>query len=853
MSALPDPAASRALLIGVHAYRTLTDLPAVEQNLTGLAQAFTDPDLWGLPSSHCVTLAQPASAQAVLDTLTRVAQSAEDTLVIYYGGHGLTDPYSDELYLALPDSDQERLYTALSYDWVRRALLDPRVRARRKVVILDCCYSGRALVGGMSATDQVADHADIDGTSLLAASAETRRALSPPGERYTAFTSELITALTEGIPDGPELLDMDTLYRHVYGRLAAKARPLPQQRNRNAGGRIALARNRALAVPEPESEPPKPPAPKPSKPKPPPILVAQRPPVVPPAPRKDRRRRRFVIEAAVAVVLLAAGIPALIAWRDDAAPKGTDKAAGAGYGAATGKVVNKSSATGGELRFVATADADSWDPQRMYYGFAWNFARFYTRQLVTYAPEPGAQGTELVPDLATDRAEVTDGGKTYTYTLRPGITWEDGSDITSHDIKHGIERARNQDALPGGPRYLLDTLKAIETPDARTIRFRLNKPNGDFEHMLAMPAGSPVKKEKDTGADYGSRPFSSGPYKFATYNPNESLTLERNPKWQRASDTMRAALPDRITVTFVAKSQQAEHLLGEGKADLDLNAAGMAPGVAQAPELRAHLDNPRSGFLSYVALPQTVAPFDNLHCRKAVLYAVNRVDVQAKRGGPQDGGEIAPHMLPPFIKGSDPAYDPYGVRRNAKGDRSAALKALKACGRPDGFTTTIAVRSYRDSDEHTAEVLTQSLAAVGITARMEKVDAALAADPTAFRKTIKEKGYGLVIRGWGADFPTGQGFLRPLIDDRVTGSYNFAEVDDAVLRQLIDQAIAESDPYKAAKTYAEINRRLADAAYYLPLLHDRRLIWRGPRLTNVYTTDAYGAYDYVSLGVRGVG
>src|SRR5207248_2786228 len=107
------------------------------------------------------------------------------------------------------------------------------------------CYSGRALLGGMSGTGQVADQALIDGTSLLAASAETRKALSPPGEEFTAFTGELITALTEGITGGPALLDMQTLYRHLHTELAAKSRPLPQQRNRNTGGQIALARNRA--------------------------------------------------------------------------------------------------------------------------------------------------------------------------------------------------------------------------------------------------------------------------------------------------------------------------------------------------------------------------------------------------------------------------------------------------------------------------------------------------------------------------------------------------------------------------------------------------------------------------------
>ncbi|WP_180268758.1 caspase family protein, partial [Streptomyces sp. Ru87] len=255
MAVLPDPEASQALLVGVHAYEGMEDLPAVERNLTGLRQAWTDPGVWGLPPSHCTVVSQPPSPQAVLDTLGEVASRVTDTLVVYYAGHGLTDPVTDELYLALPGSDPERTYSALPYDWLRRAMLDPRVRARRKVMILDCCYSGRALVGGMSAAteiaSQVADHALIEGTCLLAASSATRKALSPPGEPYTAFTGELITLLTEGVTDGPPLLDMVTVYRQLYMTLAAKGRPLPQQRNRNTGGLVALARNRATALPAP--------------------------------------------------------------------------------------------------------------------------------------------------------------------------------------------------------------------------------------------------------------------------------------------------------------------------------------------------------------------------------------------------------------------------------------------------------------------------------------------------------------------------------------------------------------------------------------------------------------------------
>ncbi|GAA1172900.1 putative caspase-like protein [Kitasatospora gansuensis] len=245
MTELSDPARSQAVLVGVHGYRNLENLPAVAYNLAGLKGVLTDPAVWGLPGEACTVISQPTSAGQVLDTVRERAREARDTLLIYYAGHGLTDPHTDELYLALPDSDREREYTSLRYEYLRRAVLDPQARAQRTVVILDCCYSGRALVGKMGAGAQIADRAVVEGTCLLTASAETRPALSPPDEQYTAFTGELITTLAEGVPGGPDLLDMGFLYRHLHSVLAAKSRPLPQQRNRNAGGLIVIARNRA--------------------------------------------------------------------------------------------------------------------------------------------------------------------------------------------------------------------------------------------------------------------------------------------------------------------------------------------------------------------------------------------------------------------------------------------------------------------------------------------------------------------------------------------------------------------------------------------------------------------------------
>jgi hypothetical protein len=242
---LSDPDASRAVLIGVHSYAELPDLPAVKRNLTDLRDALTDREIWGLPPEHCAVVEQPDNAGAVLNAVLTAGRQAEDTLLVYYAGHGLIDQHTDELYLTLPGSDPEFPATALAYTFLRRAIRDSRVRALRKVMILDCCYSGRALEGGMGAA--MADRTVTDGTHVLTASGATERAWSPPGEQHTAFTGELITVLDKGIPDGPPLLTTDTIYRHVHTELRAKGRPLPHQHNRDAGGDIALARNRAVS------------------------------------------------------------------------------------------------------------------------------------------------------------------------------------------------------------------------------------------------------------------------------------------------------------------------------------------------------------------------------------------------------------------------------------------------------------------------------------------------------------------------------------------------------------------------------------------------------------------------------
>jgi tetratricopeptide (TPR) repeat protein len=247
-SSLPDPATSRAVIIGSSAYRYLDQLPAVEANLRDLAGALRDPLLWGLPEQHCTIVANPADASAMLDPVRQAGGEATDTLIVYFAGHGLRDADSADLYLALGSSRENVGYSAVAYDHIRAEVR--AAGAARKIVVLDCCFSGRAArtLGGSEA---LAAQAAVDGAYVLTASPPSRVALSPEGETYTAFTGELLQLLRGGLADGPELIDLDTLYRVLFERLTAKNRPVPQRSQENNIGRLPLVRNKARSLDPP--------------------------------------------------------------------------------------------------------------------------------------------------------------------------------------------------------------------------------------------------------------------------------------------------------------------------------------------------------------------------------------------------------------------------------------------------------------------------------------------------------------------------------------------------------------------------------------------------------------------------
>ncbi|MFD0410460.1 caspase family protein [Kitasatospora sp. NPDC127116] len=243
-----DPQRSRIVLVGTPAYTDpgLPDVPVVANNVTDLAAVLTDAELGGFDPRHCAVAPSTASVEQVGDLLVQAAEEAEDLLLFYYSGHGLLGPRRRDLYLSLAGTRPGRLaFTALPFDAVRDACLGSRAASR--VVILDSCFSGRA-IGDTLADDAVLGQLEVAGTYTLTSAPANRTALILPGERHTAFTERLLHLLRTGTPAAGPLLSLGDIYRHLHARLRSEGLPEPQQRGTATADLLGLARNRRFGA-----------------------------------------------------------------------------------------------------------------------------------------------------------------------------------------------------------------------------------------------------------------------------------------------------------------------------------------------------------------------------------------------------------------------------------------------------------------------------------------------------------------------------------------------------------------------------------------------------------------------------
>jgi len=581
-----------------------------------------------------------------------------------------------------------------------------------------------------------------------------------------------------------------------------------------------------------------------------------------------RSRRKVVVGAlgAVAALVLAA------CGGGNVASSGGSGGGGGNAAADANGVHNPSDATGGTLRFANNGDWDSVDPADTYYAYSWNFARLYGRSLVVFKSAPGKDGSTLVPDLAESLGTPSDNAKTWTYKLRSGVKFEDGTPVTSKDVKYAVERSLDKTTFPNGPTYFNDFLdlqgyttpyedpdpnklglKAVETPDDQTIVFHLVKPFSGFDYFAQLPGTIPVPAAKDTGSKYKEHVVATGPYMFDTNDLGKSFTLKRNPNWDQATDPNRKPLADRIEVQLNVNSDDLDNRLLSGDLDVDVVGDGVgsaAQGRILADQaLKAQTDNPVTTRHWFSAISASVAPFDNIHCRKAVQYAVDRTGYQRAYGG-SVGGDIATNLMPPVISGAQ-QFDPYPSPGNT-GDLAKAKDELTQCGQPNGFSTNISYRAERPAEKATAEAFQQSLVRVGINLTIKPYPQSdyfkLYAGKPDF---VKANNLGIMVYGWAADWPDGFGFLAQLVDSRTiraTGGNTNLGVVDPEVDAMLDKAGTTTDKGAREQIYVDIDKKVMDDAYYIPGVWSKGLFFRPKNLTNVFITDGFSEYDYLALG-----
>jgi peptide/nickel transport system substrate-binding protein len=566
--------------------------------------------------------------------------------------------------------------------------------------------------------------------------------------------------------------------------------------------------------------------------------------------------------------------------------QGNAQGTGNGFPATT--PLNQSTAKGGTLNVGSTADVDYMDPGRTYYAFSWDLHQLINRTLLTYPDGVGSNAVVPTGDIATGPATPTDGGKTWAYTLKSGIKYQDGTTVTSKDIKYAIERTFAASVINGGPTYFATFLcpggenssgacttyggpysgkssvyglSTISTPSANRIIFHLNQPFAEWNYVMTLFGTSPVEVKVDQsaktgGANYNFHVQSTGPYEIASYAPGKHINLVRNPNYNPATDGTRPALPDKVDITTSYDAPTLDNNIIANTTDYDLGGTGVQPAtqakILSDPSLKARSLNPVTGYGRYLSILQETPPFNNVHCRRAVIWAMNSKEQQDARGGIY-GGAIATTMGVPTLAGWK-YFNEYPTNPQGSPNIANAKRELAACGKPNGFHTTI-VQQNQGKAPQQAQFLQQDLKAVGIDANVKLFDpATYYSSVIGVPANLKKNGYGLAFAAWGPDWPAPYGYFENIVDPRKIlpqGNSNYGACSDPKITELINKALKQTSASAEYPIWTQVDQTVLKDACDAPQLYDKALDIFSTRLTNVYIEPTFGEPDIRTMGVGG--
>jgi peptide/nickel transport system substrate-binding protein len=538
-------------------------------------------------------------------------------------------------------------------------------------------------------------------------------------------------------------------------------------------------------------------------------------------------------------------------------------------------------ARGGTLTYyIHWPLVDHFDPQRMYTGRdITNLARTVYRSWVTFPiSEDAGISTTDVPDLATDTGTSEDGARTWKFTLKEGVKWQDGKPITCEDFRYGASRVFATDVITGGPNYLLTYLdipadprtglpiytgpyqsspagkaafdKAI-TCAGKTITYHFKKPWADFPLAIAsLHMMDPYRADKDQQDRSNFQIFSNGPYKLeGAWDADKGGTLVRNDNYDPSTDStdVRRALPDRI-VFDIAKSagQITDRLIANRGQD-----RAAVTGEPISPALFRRITGDIARRAVTVTSPYTYYLFPNfrkltnLRVRQALAASLDDSAWVAAGGGHKAHRE-ATDILNPAVKGYQDDLFPGG-----SGDPERARQLLESAGVRTPYPITYAYPSTPTADKQAAAIR-EGWERGGFEVTLD----AVAEDEYWANIGSADQGADVVFAGWGADWPSAITVTAPLFDSRqnltrTSNGQDLGAYQSAQFEALVDEAQQAADLDAQTKLLQQADQVLVDDVAYIPLDTPVFYFLRGSDVTGYTNTAASNGYpDLGAIGVR---
>jgi len=539
---------------------------------------------------------------------------------------------------------------------------------------------------------------------------------------------------------------------------------------------------------------------------------------------------------------------------------------GGGGGSATSSA-GAAPKKGGTLYILNLGPQQGLDPQMTYVGADLAFAaRAYSRSLVTYT---AGDNPQMVPDLATDTGQLSDGGKTWKFTLIDTAKWQDGQPVKCEDVKYGISRTFATDLITNGPTYILNFLdvpsdadgssaykgpytgkgqelydKAV-TCEGQTLTLHFKKPWTDFNIATAsLSAYSAFRKDKDKADKSLHEVFSDGPYMLeGTFDPAKGGTWVRNPNWDESTDKVRKAYPDKIVdMEGIQPEQVYQRLIADGGQDKNAISLGNAPPsilpqVAANPSAQARTIKTDAPYIDYVQPYVTSDNMKDPKVRQALAMATNRDAYVTANGGkevftPTFGMCVA--VLPCY----DKDFNPFGAP--TAGDPVAAKKVLQDAGKTLPVNVTVVYRKTATRDNSFA-ALKQTWDQAGFNVTLEGVT-------DKYYRTISGVAYknrDAAYASWGADWASGSTVIPPLFDSRVnlsatSSNQDYGWYDNPEVNKAMDEAYGISDTNAREKAWGKIDQMIAKDGGVIPLASQK--------FTFVTGSNVQGAHINLPLG-----